>query len=127
MPRTNDDRRLAALWTRLATVLDSKLGLDIVTLGLVYRVEIDGPPARIMYTLTTPGCPMERAGTDGVRAAMLAVEGIDRVDTHIVAAPRPTSACQPHCRLAFARVDRTTSNAGHADDDGAAWELALVG
>lgn len=87
MLTTNDDRRLAALWTALATVLDPELGLDIVTLGLVYGVEIDGPMARITYTLTTPGCPMERAITDGVRAATLAVEGIDRVDTYIVWEP----------------------------------------
>jgi metal-sulfur cluster biosynthetic enzyme len=74
----------AALWTALATVLDPELGLDIVTLGLVYEASIEGNLARIVYTLTTPGCPMERVITDGVRAAALQVEGITRVDTRII-------------------------------------------
>jgi metal-sulfur cluster biosynthetic enzyme len=87
MPTDIDDSRSATIWTALATVLDPELGLDIVTLGLVYGVEVDGSTARITYTLTTPGCPMERAITDGVRAATLAVEGIGRVDTHIVWEP----------------------------------------
>jgi metal-sulfur cluster biosynthetic enzyme len=73
-----------AIWTALSTVIDPELGLDIVTLGLVYGVEVDDGTARITYTLTTPGCPMERAITDRVRTAVLNVEGIAQVDTHIV-------------------------------------------
>jgi len=73
-----------AIWTALSTVIDPELGLDIVTLGLVYGVAADHGTARITYTLTTPGCPMERSITDGVRAAVAQVEGIMRVDTHIV-------------------------------------------
>ncbi|MGH7619883.1 MAG: metal-sulfur cluster assembly factor [Gemmatimonadaceae bacterium] len=87
MLATNDESRVAALWTALATVLDPELGLDIVTLGLVYGVEIEGSTAHITYALTTPGCPMERAITDGVRAATLAVEGIARADTRLVREP----------------------------------------
>lgn len=76
--------RSVVAWAALGTVIDPELGLDIVTLGLVYGVEVEGATARVTYTLTTPGCPMERAITDGVRNAVLAVEGITRVDTAIV-------------------------------------------
>lgn len=75
---------LDRIWAALSTVIDPELGLDIVTLGLVYDVAVDGAIARITYTLTTPGCPMERVITDGVRGAVAQVEGITRVDTHIV-------------------------------------------
>jgi len=78
------DPRLGTIWTALATVIDPELGLDVVTLGLIYGVEIEGSAAAITYTLTTPGCPMERVITDGIRRAVLAVEGIARVDTQIV-------------------------------------------
>jgi len=81
----HDDAPLMnAIWTALSTVIDPELGLDIVTLGLVYDVAADNGTARITYTLTTPGCPMERSITDGVRATVARVEGITRVDTHIV-------------------------------------------
>jgi metal-sulfur cluster biosynthetic enzyme len=83
MPLDAGDPRFSAIWTALATVIDPELGLDIVTLGLVYDVEIAGSTARLTYTLTTPGCPMERVITDGIRHAVHDVDGIERVDTHI--------------------------------------------
>jgi metal-sulfur cluster biosynthetic enzyme len=78
------DETTQAIWTALSTVIDPELGLDIVTLGLVYEIVVEDGVAQITHTLTTPGCPMERVITDGVRGATLQVEGITRVDTHIV-------------------------------------------
>ena len=81
------DPRERALWNALTTVIDPELGVDVVSLGLVYGVAVHGSTASITYTLTTPGCPMERIITDGVRNAASAVIGIDLVDTHIVWEP----------------------------------------
>jgi metal-sulfur cluster biosynthetic enzyme len=72
------------IWTALRSVIDPELGLDVVTLGLVYDVECSSGIARITYTLTTPGCPMERAITVGIRTAVGRLHGITRVDTHMV-------------------------------------------
>jgi len=43
----------------LRSIDDPELGIDIVSLGLVYRLDID-PDGRIAITmtLTTPGCPL---------------------------------------------------------------------
>jgi metal-sulfur cluster biosynthetic enzyme len=84
MHDTTDDPRLATIWTALGTVIDPELGLDIVTLGLVYGVEIDGTTAHVTHTLTTPGCPMTRVIADGIRQAVLAVDGIDEIAAHVV-------------------------------------------
>lgn len=84
---SESDPRLELLWRNLATVIDPEIGLDIVTLGLVYGVETTGDVAVITHTLTTPGCPMERLLTDGIRAAAMRTDGITGVETRIVWEP----------------------------------------
>ncbi|HKV50996.1 MAG TPA: metal-sulfur cluster assembly factor [Gemmatimonadaceae bacterium] len=78
------DERRRALWNALTMVIDPELGLDIVTLGLVYEAEVSGELARVTYTLTTPGCPMERIIGDGIREAAMLVGGIREVETRLV-------------------------------------------
>jgi len=43
--------------TALRSVVDPELGINIVDLGLVYDIEVDGGSATITMTLTSPGCP----------------------------------------------------------------------
>jgi metal-sulfur cluster biosynthetic enzyme len=81
---TNTDSIIRAIWTALGTVIDPEVGLDIVTMGLVYDVEVDGDSAVVVHTLTSPGCPMERIITDGIHRALGAVDGIVNVNTRVV-------------------------------------------
>ena len=81
---SESDPRRDALWTALATVVDPELGLDIVTLGLVYEAEVVDDVAHVTHTLTTPRCPMERIISDGIRAAAMEVEGVCGVEPRIV-------------------------------------------
>ncbi len=43
----------------LATVLDPDLQKDLVTLGMVKDVKVEGTHASVRVVLTTPACPMK--------------------------------------------------------------------
>jgi len=43
---------------KLEQVLDPELGISIVDLGLVYKIEIKKTKIKILMTLTTIGCPL---------------------------------------------------------------------
>lgn len=76
-----------AVRTALRTVVDPEIGLDIVSLGLVYGVEVAGPRVAVTMTLTTPGCPLGQAMRQGVTAVVGALPGVEAVDVRVVWEP----------------------------------------
>lgn len=51
----------------LMLVMDPEVGINIVDLGLVYGVELEGTAVRVVMTLTTPGCPLHASIEAAVR------------------------------------------------------------
>lgn len=69
----------ARVWMALEYVNDPELELDIVNLGLVYAVTVDGPRVELLMTLTTMGCPVQAEIAELVRAALLELDGVEEV------------------------------------------------
>ncbi|WP_347160029.1 metal-sulfur cluster assembly factor [Pontibacter chitinilyticus] len=42
----------------LKYIIDPEVGINIIDLGLVYQVALEGDTLEVQLTLTTPGCPM---------------------------------------------------------------------
>ncbi len=77
----------AAVWKALGQVLDPELGMDIVTLGLVFDVSVDDDIVHVTHTLTSRGCPMGPIIDRGIHDVLMALPGVTRVETHLVWQP----------------------------------------
>ena len=71
----------------LRTVEDPELGMDIVDLGLVYEVEIEGSKAKVLYSLTSMGCPAGQLIAQDMEGAARQVEGIEDVELELTFDP----------------------------------------
>lgn len=58
------------VYSLLSTVMDPELHIDIVSLGLIYAVEILPDKIRVIMTLTTPGCPLAPIIDQMIREAL---------------------------------------------------------
>jgi metal-sulfur cluster biosynthetic enzyme len=71
----------------LENVIDPELGLDFVSLGLVYDVEIEDRDVHITFTLTTPACPIGPQVTEQMKEFVGEVEGVEKVLPKMVFSP----------------------------------------
>lgn len=68
----------------LKKVLDPELGVNVVDLGLIYGIDIDGNNVKVTMTLTTEGCPLHDSIARGVQGALSKLEGIGEVEVDLV-------------------------------------------
>lgn len=84
-PITEED--IERVTAALHEVYDPEVGLDIMTMGLIYRLEAGMEKVIIDMTLTTPGCPVSDSLPEEARqAAARAMDpgGDDRVNLEVV-------------------------------------------
>ena len=70
----------------LRTVKDPEIGIDIVTLGLVYDVKVEDGVAKVLMTLTSPWCPFADTLIQDVEKAAKAA-GVSEVTVDITFDP----------------------------------------
>lgn len=68
----------------LRGVDDPELGCNIIDLGLIYGIRIDGPQVHVQMTLTTAGCPMHESMVHGVKFALMKLEQVQNVEVELV-------------------------------------------
>jgi metal-sulfur cluster biosynthetic enzyme len=76
-----------AVYEALEEVIDPELGLDFVSLGLVYEVEIQGGDVYVTFTLTYPGCPIGPQVAEQVKEFVGELEGAEAVYPKMVFDP----------------------------------------
>ena len=71
----------------LRGVEDPELGMDIVELGLLYDVEVEGPKVKVVHSLTSMGCPAGPMIQEGIHDAVAALPGVEKVDVELTFDP----------------------------------------
>lgn len=64
----------------LSTVMDPDLNQDIVSLGMISAIKIDGSKVSFKLTLTTPACPLKEKIEGDARQAVMAIDGAESVE-----------------------------------------------
>ena len=68
-------------------VEDPELGMDVVDLGLVYDVKVDGDAVAVTYSLTSMGCPAGAQIEQDIQDAVGSMAGVATVTTELTFTP----------------------------------------
>lgn len=88
-PAVDDQIREEQVWQALATVFDPEIPVDLVNLGLIYKVQVDhsNNTVRIDMTLTAPGCGMGSVLVGDVEYRVKKVPNVKDVKVDLVFDP----------------------------------------
>ncbi|MCB9668073.1 MAG: putative Fe-S cluster assembly protein SufT [Alphaproteobacteria bacterium] len=80
------------VWERLRGCFDPEIPVNIVDLGLIYRLnvtdtEAGGKWVQVEMTLTAPGCGMGQVLADDVDATIRRIPGVEKVEVDLVFDP----------------------------------------
>ena len=74
-------------WAALERVTDPELGLDVASLGLIYKLEVKGSEVEIDMTMTSPGCPVAEQLLLEANNEILKVPGVEKARVNLVWSP----------------------------------------
>jgi metal-sulfur cluster biosynthetic enzyme len=72
------------VWGELRKCYDPEIPLNIVDLGLVYNVAVQGDQANIKMTLTSPGCHLGGQIAGNVQERVLSLAAIEEANVEVV-------------------------------------------
>ena len=71
----------------LHQVEDPELGMDIVDLGLLYDVDVEGPKVKVTYSLTSMGCPAGEMIQEDIDRVVRELPGVEEVESELTFEP----------------------------------------
>ena len=71
----------------LRQVKDPELHLDLVVLGLIYDIEIEGGHVDVTMSLTSPGCPVAGEIIAQAQQAVESVPGVESAQVELTFSP----------------------------------------
>lgn len=72
----------------LKVVTDPEIGINIVDLGLLYEIAVDDEgQVKIIYSLTSMGCPAGEMIDTDIKQAVTQVPGVSAVETEVTFQP----------------------------------------
>ena len=69
----------------LGKVMDPELHKDLVSLGMIKNLSVDGSEVNFAINLTTPACPLKNTIKQNAESAVLAIDGVSAVNIEMTA------------------------------------------
>jgi len=85
MTTTLDD-----VFGQLKQVYDPEIPVNIVDLGLIYDVKLEGDTCTVRMTLTSQACPEAKTIPDVVKRRICSLQGVQNTDVQVVWDPQWT-------------------------------------
>lgn len=85
----------AIVMEALSRVKDPEIGRDVVTLGMIQGLRVEGSKVDFTLVLTTPACPVRSQFEEAVREAVRRIPGVEEVNVRMDANVRSTTSGQP--------------------------------
>jgi metal-sulfur cluster biosynthetic enzyme len=79
----------------LRSVQDPEMKLDLVVLGLIYDIQVDGSRVDVTMSLTSPACPVAGQIVEDARRAVEALDGVEEANVELTFSPPWTPARIP--------------------------------
>lgn|SRR5574337_458968 len=63
---------------------DPEIPVNVVDLGLIYDVQVEGEVVNVKMTLTAQGCPAHSLITEDIKRQLESIEGVSQANVEIV-------------------------------------------
>jgi metal-sulfur cluster biosynthetic enzyme len=71
----------------LRQIVDPEIGVNIVELGLVYDIDVEGSTVNVRMTLTSPACPVGPQILHGAKMVLQDLEEVEEANIELVWEP----------------------------------------